>query len=63
MNERRIHRLFQVSLILKGLHAAIECASGVLLYFISTTTISRWVGVLTQEELAEDPRDFVAQHL
>lgn len=63
MNERRIRQIFQVSLILKGLHAAIECASGVVLYFVSTATIAHWIGALTQEELAEDPRDFLARHL
>ncbi|MDE1943463.1 MAG: DUF2127 domain-containing protein [Betaproteobacteria bacterium] len=63
MNERRIRQIFQVSLILKGLHAAIECGGGVVLYFVSTATVARCVGSLTQQELAEDPRDFVARHL
>lgn len=63
MTERRIRQIFQVSLILKGLHAIIECLGGVMLYFVSTETISRWVAALTQEELAEDPRDFLARRL
>ncbi len=62
MDERRIHRIFQISIIIKGLHATIECAGGIALYFVSTTTIVRWVELLTQDELAEDPRDFVATH-
>lgn len=61
--ERRIHRIFQISVILKGLHALIECASGIALYLVSGATITRWVELLTQEELLEDPRDFVATHL
>ena len=63
MDKRRIHRIFQISVILKGLHALIECAGGVALYFISTETIAHWVALLTQEELIEDPDDFVATHL
>ena len=63
MNEQHIHRIFQVSIILKGLHALIECAGGVALYFISTESIVYWVDLLTQEELIEDPDDFVATHL
>ncbi len=31
MNERRIHQVFVVSVLLKGGHALIECASGVAL--------------------------------
>ncbi len=63
MDERRIHRIFQVSVILKGLHAVIECVGGIALYLISTSTIAHWANLVTQEELAEDPRDFVATHL
>ncbi len=63
MDERRIHRIFQISVILKGLHALIECAGGGALYFISTRTIAHWVALMTQEELIEDPHDFVATHL
>lgn len=61
--ERRIHQAFEVSVLLKGLHALIECIGGMVLYFISTQTIVHWVGLFTQNELSEDPRDFVATHL
>ena len=63
MNERRIHQVFVVSVLLKGGHALIECASGVALFLLSTETIVRWANFLTQEELVEDPRDFIATHL
>ena len=63
MDEQRIHRIFQISIVLKGLHALIECACGIALYFISTASIVDWVHLLTQEELIEDPDDFVATHL
>jgi len=63
MNERRIHQLFEVGIVLKGAHAAIECLGGLLLAFIHSATIVRLVNALTQEELVEDPHDFVATHL
>jgi len=63
MNERRIHQLFQAGILLKGTHAAIECAGGLALAFVSTTAIKNLIGTLTQQELIEDPNDFVATHL
>lgn len=63
LDEYRIHRLFQLSVLLKGAHALIECASGILLAVVSTQTIVGWVDWLTQDELSEDPHDFVAAHL
>jgi uncharacterized membrane protein len=41
----------------------IECAGGILLYLVTTDTIASWVNMLTQEELIEDPNDFIAGHL
>jgi uncharacterized membrane protein len=63
MNERCIHQVFQISVLLKGAHAAIECAGGLALALVGTDTIARYVGMLTQEELIEDPNDFIATHL
>lgn len=63
MNEQRIYRIFEVSVLLKGAHAAIECVGGLMLAFVTTTSIAGWINRLTQEELVEDPNDFVATHL
>lgn len=63
VNEHRIHQVFRVSVILKGLHALTEIAGGLLFYLLSAPSILNWVNLLTQEELTEDPRDFVATHL
>ncbi|HEV2301345.1 MAG TPA: DUF2127 domain-containing protein [Stellaceae bacterium] len=63
LDEHRIHRLFQLGVLLKGAHALVECAGGVLLAIVSTQTIVGWVDWLTQDELIEDPHDFVAAHL
>jgi uncharacterized membrane protein len=63
MNERRIHQIFEISVLLKGAHALIECIGGLILAFVSTSAITRLVNALTQEELIEDPNDFIAAHL
>ncbi|TGP87528.1 MULTISPECIES: DUF2127 domain-containing protein [unclassified Mesorhizobium] len=63
MNEQRVHQIFEVSLLLKGAHALIECVGGLLLAFVSTSTIVSLVNRLTQEELVEDPHDSIAGHL
>jgi uncharacterized membrane protein len=63
MNERRIHQIFQISVLLKGAHAVIECVGGLALALVSTSTIVALVNSMTQEELVEDPDDFVATHL
>src|SRR5260370_40711385 len=63
MNERRIHQIFEISVLLKGVHALIECIGGLVLAFVSTSAIIRLVNALTQDELIEDPNDFVAAHL
>ncbi|MCG6858051.1 MAG: DUF2127 domain-containing protein [Salaquimonas sp.] len=63
MTEHRIHQIFVVSVILKGLHALIECAGGILFYLVPASHIAHWIDIATQEELVEDPRDFVANQL
>jgi|SRR5579872_1363417 len=63
MNEHRIHQAFQVSVLLKGAHALIECVGGLAVALASTSAIRDLVNELTQEELIEDPHDFLATHL
>jgi uncharacterized membrane protein len=63
MNEQRIHRIFKVSVLLKGAHPVIECIGGLALALASTTSIVGWVNSLTLDELIEDPNDFIAMHL
>ena len=63
MNEQRIHRVFEVSVLLKGAHALVECIGGIALAFVSTASVAGLVNRLTQEELIEDPNDFIATHM
>jgi len=63
MNERRIHQVFELSVLLKGAHAVIECIGGVVLALMPPGTIAALVNTWTQDELIEDPNDRIAAHL
>jgi uncharacterized membrane protein len=63
LSEHRIHQIFTLSVLLKGAHALLECASGIGLALVSTTSIVNLTIWLTQDEFVEDPNDFVATHL
>src|SRR5438309_1244952 len=56
-------RVFRISLYLKGLNGLLEIVGGALLLVISPEFINRWAQRLTQGELSEDPRDFIASHI
>ncbi len=56
-------RAFRVSLLLKGADAALEVVGGALVLVTPPAVINHLVVALTQRELSEDPRDFVAVHL
>jgi uncharacterized membrane protein len=49
--------------MLKGLNGALEIAGGVALFAVSPAFILRTVALLTQDEIAEDPRDLIASTL
>lgn len=55
-----LHVGFEIAIFLKGVHAALEIVGGVLLYLVKPDTLNRWIRLLTQNELAEDPHDFIA---
>jgi len=61
--EKNIHLVFEVSLILKGLFAALEIIGGIFAYFVSQQFLLSVVSLITQDELAEEPRDFIANYL
>ena len=63
MNEHRIHQLFEISILLKGAHALIECMGSLVLAFISTSAVVNLVTGVTRDELIEDPNDLVGTHL
>jgi uncharacterized membrane protein len=63
MQERRVHQIFEVSVLLKGAHAAVEAVGGLALAFTTNQSIRGLVSQATQSELIEDKRDFIANHL
>jgi uncharacterized membrane protein len=58
-----LDRTFAVGIILKGLDGILEVIGGLLLLVVSPAAIDRISRFLTQHELSEDPRDFLATHL
>ena len=61
--EKRIHLAFVISLFLKGFFALGQIVGGILAFFVTREFLVKAASVLTQEELAEDPRDLVANFL
>ena len=55
--------LFRISVALKGLGALLEIIGGMALLMIKPTFFVRVIGTLTEDELSEDPQDFIATHL
>ena len=60
MQEKRIHQIFVVSVLFKGIHAFVEIVGGLALYLTSTSTILAWINTFSQGELTEDPKDWIA---
>ena len=56
-------RFFRVSLALKAVDGVLEIVGGVLLSIFNRGALNHIVIALTQHELTEDPKDFVANHL
>ncbi len=63
LKEKNIHRVFEVAVILKGIHAIIEIVGGFLILLITQSFVTNFVFSITQEELGEDPKDFIAHYL
>ena len=56
MQEQRIHQIFVVSVLAKGVHALIEIAGGLALYLFSADAIGRWIDHI-------DPHEWIARHI
>src|SRR5260221_12966005 len=52
MQEKRIHRVFVVSVAAKGLHALIEIAGGLAAYLLGSDLIAQWI----------QPHEWLANH-
>jgi len=58
-----LDRTFRISLFLKGLDGVLELIGGLLLLVVTPAQIGDVARLLTQHELAQDPRDLVANSL
>ncbi len=56
-------RLFRVGVILKGVDALLEFVGGIALWIVSPGYIAWLVHLITQDEISEEPHDFVANLL
>jgi uncharacterized membrane protein len=63
MREKGLHRLFVLSVGLKGFYALAEIASGLALYFIAHDSIIRVINRFTTDELVHDPHDWLGTNL
>lgn len=63
IKEANVHRLFEITLLLKALHSLLEIVSGAVLGAMSTDTVLKIAKFVTQSELLEDPNDLIANYL
>lgn len=61
IQEKNIHKVFVISLILKGLNSLLEIVGGIL--FLFTGSVTAILSFLIRGELIEDPTDFLATHI
>uniref|UniRef100_E6QT18 DUF2127 domain-containing protein n=1 Tax=mine drainage metagenome TaxID=410659 RepID=E6QT18_9ZZZZ len=62
-DEKNIHIAFEISLVFKGVFALAEISASIFAYFVTKPFLLDLVRAVTQAELTEDPRDFVANYL
>lgn len=63
-NEKKIeHELFDIGILLKGIHALVEIILGFLMLFISQNFIIQIILKITDGELSEDPKNFISNYL
>ena len=58
-----LDKTYEIGILIKGFDGVVEIIGGVLLWALTPDTINRWTRALTQDTLAHDPNDFVANHL
>ncbi len=64
MNDKiLIHELFRTSIFLKGIFAFLESISGILLFFVTSDFLLRFVNYFFGHELKQDPADIFVNFL
>jgi uncharacterized membrane protein len=62
-SEKTTHLLFQVTLLCKGVFAALEIVAGIGTYFVTQEFVLQAVARLTRVELLQGPHDVIANYL
>ena len=62
-HEERLHRFFEITLLLKALFAAGEIVAAIGVYVVPLDLVADFVGAITSAELTAHPHDPVAAHL
>ncbi len=57
------HKVFWIGIIFKAINGLLETVGGFLLLTVSSQALSSFAYVLLEPELAEDPNDWLANHL
>ncbi|HEV2412546.1 MAG TPA: DUF2127 domain-containing protein [Candidatus Saccharimonadales bacterium] len=58
-----LDKVFVISILLKALDGIIETIGGLVLLFVRPSDVNHLIHFVTQEELSEDPKDFLANHI
>jgi uncharacterized membrane protein len=61
--EKEIHEIFDISLLLKGIHALVEIIGGLVFLFISRTTITSFVNFFIRDEVIEAPSNHILNYI
>jgi uncharacterized membrane protein len=59
LNKTILHKIFRISILIKGIDSFFEIIGGFLLLFINPSFINNFVKLIFQHELLQDPRDFI----
>jgi len=57
ISRQHVHRLFAVSVLIKGVDGVLETIGGILFMLVSPKALNSLVIFLTAHELSEDPDD------
>ena len=57
------HVGFEIGLLIKLIDGIIQIISGILMMFVNSANLNKFLGIITQRELSEDPNDMIANFL
>ncbi|MDE3137431.1 MAG: DUF2127 domain-containing protein [Acidobacteriota bacterium] len=58
-----LHDAFRAGIVLKGIDGVVETLGGAMVWLLTPDSAARIVRALFRHELAEDPKDFLVNHL